>query len=358
MLKPKRICIDASTVCQLKCPSCPNASGEIGKRLGSGFLQFKDFKEIMEKNPHIYGVQLSNWGEIFLNKEMGRIIEYAYKHNIALSVGNGTNFNNVTDDTLEAMVKYKFRKITCAIDGASQETYSTYRVNGNFNRVIENIKKINKFKKQYNSFLPVLVWQFIPFGHNTFEIGKAREMAKELNMVFNIKLSWDDLYVESSFSPVKDPELVKKETSLGAASRKEFKEAHGKEYMSKCCTRFWNKPQVNYDGRFLGCSINFWDDYGNVLDDGLDECINSERVNYAKAMLMGEKEEIPGIPCSRCEYYKWKKENKKWVTDKDIKDVDHGSRTMVMLQNKLFRYRLVNELAKIAYDLRARSGRL
>lgn len=347
MIKPKRICIDASTVCQLKCPSCPTANGEIGKRLGMGFLRFKDFKEILEKNPQIYSVELSNWGEIFLNKELGRIIKYAYMHNIALSAANGANINNATDDILEAMVKYKFRKIKCSIDGASQKTYSIYRVNGDFDRVLKNIRTINSFKKQYNSFLPILEWQFVPFGHNEHEIEKARKMAVELNMDFKIKLSWDDLFTKP-FSPIKNAELIRRISGLSVASREEFRKRYEKEYISNICLNLWIKPQVNYDGRLLGCCVNFWDDYGNVFKDGLNECINSEKANYAREMLMGKKEEIPGIPCSQCKFYKWKKEDKNWVTNKDIKEIYKGSKKFVMLENKLFNYRLINKLAELS----------
>ena len=48
---------------------------------------------------------------------------------------------------LETLVKYRFTGLTFSIDGTSQETYEKYRRNGNFNNVIENIKKI-KFTKR------------------------------------------------------------------------------------------------------------------------------------------------------------------------------------------------------------------
>ena len=95
-INPKKIGLDASTVCQLKCPSCPTATGETGKKLGKGFLQFKDFKEIVDKNPQLHSIELSNWGEIFLNKELPKIIEYAYVHNVALSdYGKDTFFKYI-----------------------------------------------------------------------------------------------------------------------------------------------------------------------------------------------------------------------------------------------------------------------
>ena len=355
-IKPKKISLEASTLCSLKCLLCPTASGETVKKLGKGFLRFSTFKEIVEKNPRVYSIELSNWGEIFLNKELGKIIEYAYKHNIALRADNGVNMNNPDEELLETLVKYKFRKISCAIDGASQEIYSIYRVNGDFNQVIKNIKTINRFKNKYNSFFPILNWRFIIFEHNVHEISKARKMAKELNMAFSTKLSWDDLYTRP-LPPVKNAELIRQESGLGVASREEFRKKYGREYISNCCLAFWANPHINYDGRLFGCSVNYWDDYGNILEEGLYECLNNKKAKYAREMLLGRQEEKDDIPCSKCKFYKWKKEKNNWFSKEDIKDVNNGSRTIIMLENKLFRYKLVNELAKMAYNAKTRLSR-
>jgi len=339
IIQPRSIRLEASTVCQLKCPSCPTATGQTGKKLGAGVLKFSDFKDIVDKNPRISKIELSNWGEIFLNKELLKIIKYAYKRNVALHAN--VNLNNVSDDVLKGLVKYKFQRITCSIDGASQETYSIYRVNGNFNQVIENIKAINKFKARYYSRFPVLIWQFVVFGHNEHEISKARKMAEDLNMKFRAKLSWEDMYTKP-FSPIKDAQLVRRETGFGVATRDEFRAKYGKEYVLRhCCLKLWDSPQINYDGRVLGCPINFWDDYGNVLKDGLVPCLNNEKIVYAREMLMGKRESREDIPCAQCKVYKRMKENKDWFTDKDIKKDYTKSRTVIMLQNKILEYKLI-----------------
>jgi MoaA/NifB/PqqE/SkfB family radical SAM enzyme len=342
-IQPSRICLDASTVCQLSCPLCPTASGESGKKLGVGVLNFNDFKRLLEKNPWISKIELSNWGEIFLNKDLIKIIKYAYKQGVILEARGGVNLNNADEDVLEALVKYRFRRISCALDGASQETYSIYRIKGNFKQVIENIKTINKFKDRYNSRYPILRWQFIPFEHNEQEIRKAKAMAVDLDMTFNLKLSFEDLYTNSFFS-IKNVELIRKETDLGVASRKEFREKYGKEYVLRnCCLQMWIDPQINYDGRVLGCSVNFWGDYGNAFKDGLIQCLNNEKMNYAREMLMGKRKSKIDIPCINCQSYKRMKENKKWITDKEIYTKKIVN---ILLENKVLGYYLTNKLAR------------
>jgi len=288
-IQPRRIRLETSSVCQLKCPSCPTASGEAGKTLGLGYLTVENFKKILKANPHVSHIELSNWGEAFLNKDLIKIMKYAYKHNVALYIGNGANLNTVKEETLEALVKYKVQLLTCSIDGACQEVYSIYRVKGNFDQVINNIKTINKYKAQYNSVYPELKWQYVAFGHNEGDIAKAREMAEELNMEFYVKLSWGDQF-SADFSPVKDVDLIRKESGLGVADREEYREKYGTDYVARdCCMEMWDHPQINYDGRVLGCSVNYWADYGNIFTDGMKETLNNEKINYARELLMGKQ---------------------------------------------------------------------
>ena len=150
-IKPKKVRLEAATVCQLRCPTCPTTQGEIKKTLGAGFLKLKDFQRLVDENPWVSQIELSNWGEIFLNPDLLGILEYAYKKNVALHADNGVNLNTVSDTVLEAMVNYSFRSVTCSIDGASDETYSIYRRKGNFEKVIENIRKINHLTSMLRS---------------------------------------------------------------------------------------------------------------------------------------------------------------------------------------------------------------
>lgn len=340
LIRPHTIRLEASTVCQLRCPCCPTATGEVGQTLGSGFLKFSDFRNVVDNNPWVYEIELSNWGEIFLNRELIQIIRYAYKCNVALKASNGVNLNNVSEETLEALVKYHFRDITFSIDGASQQSYSQYRRNGNFQKVIDNIKVINKFKRKYRSLYPVLRWQFVIFGHNEHEICQARAMAKELDMQFSPKLSWESLYSDI-FSPIRDAELVRKETGLGVATREEYWNTFNCLYaVENCCLSLWNQPQINYDGRLLGCSINYWDDFGNVFEEGLTACLNNERINYVRDMLMGQHAIAEGTPCLRCKVYKKRKDNDYWIKSEDITGGYATRRTYIMLENKIMDVRL------------------
>ena len=302
-IKPSKIGLDASTVCQLKCLGCLNAEGRIAQTLGSKFLKFEDFKKIVDSNPWIRSIELSNWGEIFLNRELLKIAEYAYKKKVVLNAGTGVNLNTVSEEMLEGLVKYQFSDITCSIDGASSGTYKMYRKGGDFKTVMANIRKINEFKAKYRSALPKLRWQFVVFGYNEHEIALAGQMARKFGMEFYVKLS------RVNFSPVKNIDLVR--GLAGILSVKGIVEAT--ERCQSRCSQLWLRPQINSDGRVLGCCWNYWGDYGNAFQEDLIGILNNEKMNYARAMLLGKKEERGDIPCAQCHHYKIMKTSNTWL---------------------------------------------
>ena len=353
--RPRNVALDLSTACQLKCPSCPTANGAIGKSIGTGFLTLADFKKFLRDHPWVSDIELSNWGEVFLNKELESILRHAHLHHVRLRIDNGANLNLASDQVLEALVKYKLRSLSCPIDGASQGVYSVYRVNGNFDRVIAHIRQINNFKRRYRTTYPVLRWQFVAFGHNTHEISKARDMARELGMDFFLKLSWDDLYTET-YSPVRDRELVKKESGLGVADRREYETKFRRNYISASCHQLWLKPRINFDGRLLGCSINHWNDFGNVFTNGLEASLNSGKMQRTKDMLMGLTDADEGSPCLRCQVYFSMKKNNAWIKPEDLKLPDIESRRMNWLRDSLPHPKLADLVVRL-YKLSERIRR-
>lgn len=316
MIYPPQLRLEASSFCQLKCPSCPTGEGQTGQNhVGLGFLKAHQFEKLLAENSFLERIELSNWGEIFLNKEIAEIFRMAHEKSITVHASNGVNLNNASDEALEAAVLYKVEHLTCSIDGASDETYEVYRRRGNFSEVIRHIKKLNEYKKKHNSDWPKLTWQFVIFGHNEHELPKARKMAAELGMKFRPKLSWDE-----KFSPIKDAEFVKAETGLEAVSRSEFIQSTKKNYVRSICMQLWNEPQVNFDGKLLGCCVNTWGDFGNVFDEGLGQALNNKKMKAAREMLMGLREEDASLPCSRCSKYLDMKKYQNWITEEEIKE--------------------------------------
>lgn len=311
---PRHIQIDASAHCQLACQSCPTASGAAAAALGAGHLDPRQFEALLDANPGLREVELSNYGEMFLNPRLAEILRIAWERKVALHADNGVNLNFASEPALDALVRYACRSLTCSIDGASAGTYRQYRVNGDFDRVLGHIRRINQLKRERHTGFPFLRWQFIVFGHNQHEIGAARRLAAGLDMKFYPKIPWDD-----ALSPIRDGELVRIEMGGPAITRAEYHRLTGRDYMRGICTQLWRAPVLNWDGRVTGCCRNFWGEFGgNAFTDGLDAAVNGERIARARDMLMGRAPGRGDLPCDTCDLYHTMRRDRTWLAEEEV----------------------------------------
>jgi hypothetical protein len=283
--------------------------------LGAGHLKLADFERLLDRNPEIRQVELSNYGEMFLNPQLPDLLACAYERKVAVSGRNGANLNHTSEAALNAVVKYRLTALTCSIDGATQESYSRYRINGQLERVLATIDRIRDLRRSSGSAFPLLDWQFVVMGHNEHEIEAARAMAHARGMHFFPRLSWN-----ADHSPIVNHDLVRIQTGLGAASRAEYREKKGVEYTRDICSQLWRAPVINWDGKMLGCCVNYWGDFGgNVFVDGLHSTMSHPKLEYAREMLKGNAEPRPDIPCTTCEQYRAIRHGQDWISDEEIR---------------------------------------
>lgn len=301
---PKRLRIDASTLCQLHCPLCCTTTGKAAP-LGKGFLAVRDFERLITANPFVRTVELSNFGEPFLNPDMLPILRCAHEKGVTVTLKTGTNLNTTADELLEGLVRFALRAMRISLDGTTQETYVKYRVGGSLDTVLGNIRKINDYKRKHASPVPKLTWQFIVFGHNEHQIEEAIRMAAELDMDIAFKINGIE---DSAFSPVRNwPRVsgqIDRHAGLGTVA-----ELLQKRLNIHTCQQLWFFPQVNWDGRMLGCCRNVQADMGaNVFEDDLTRSLNTEKMIHARRMVLGRAEPRPDVACTSCSvYYKMRR---------------------------------------------------
>ena len=292
--RPKNVRFDICTRCQLNCVDCYMRVNNDGEQ-GIGYLNFEQFKKFVDNNSYIQTIEISNSGEVFLNPDFVKIIEYAYNNGIVITIENGVNFNTVSEEIIEALVKYQVYIISFSIDGASDEIYSLYRRNGNYTKVIDNIKLLLKYKEKYDSELPYLSWQYILMEENECDVEKAIEQAGQLGINIEFKKDW-----RGTYRP-KNPEKICLLTGLSyeKSSKEEIK------YFYQDCIQLLVNPQINWDGNIFGCCINYRYSWKlNVLNDGLVKCLNSAYYRNAIYRLLGDKEaQVNDDPCTKCYFF-------------------------------------------------------
>ena len=176
---PTYLTIDPFSACNLKCPLCPTGNGRI--TLKKGRLQTEMFRHIVdEMGTYLYSIDMFNWGEPLLNKDIYEMIAYAHQHHIITSVSS--NFHYFDAQVAERMIKSGLDYLILSIDGATQATYEQYRVGGNLETVLRNVRTLTDTRKRLGSRTPYIFWQYLVFRHNEYEIEQARVLAAELGV--------------------------------------------------------------------------------------------------------------------------------------------------------------------------------
>ena len=129
---PSHIFLDVTNICTLKCPLCPTGLGVQGRK--KGHMSFSQFKKIIDEiGKYLISIDLFNWGEPLLNKDVYRMIEYAHQRKILTAIS--TNFQHFSEGGAEEMISSRLDNRILSIDGASQESYEKYRIGGNFQQL-------------------------------------------------------------------------------------------------------------------------------------------------------------------------------------------------------------------------------
>ena len=295
---PKKVAIDACTNCQLDCCGCWRNCNPDDVKLG--YLKFEDFKNFIDKHPFIITVELASKGEIFLNPQLIDIIKYGYEKNVRMTAWSGVNGNYIPDEVAEALVKYNFYGLAFSIDGACQETYSIYRTNGNYDQVIENIEKINFYKKKYNSMYPLMTYKMVVFGHNEHEIPLVIEKAKKLNMDYKFDNNWI-----INYSPIQNVELAKKLTKRKFLGGDNHIENMINYYKTKqniwfYCADLFMRPIINFDGELFACPCCERHFGINVFEQGMMKALNNIELIKIRELLLSGCTDASGTYCEGC----------------------------------------------------------
>lgn len=285
--KPYHVTIDPGNFCNLRCPGC-HTGIKHPEMTDPCFLKFEDFKVIFSQvEKYALSVALYNWGEPFLNKQLFDMIAHADAHKVGSTIHS--NFNHFNEALAENAVKSGLTHIYLSIDGASNEAYSKYRVKGNLEHVLENLKIMLETKKRLNSKYPILTWKYLVFEHNKHELEQARQLATAMGVdefeVFTGSPHLCDIY---SFADDyrREPHLLHEVPDL--------------------CNSLWSSVYVNSDGSLFPCSLSFRkaESFGNLLHEFLPEVWNNQKYQASRGMFtIGRYEhEIP-LPCRGCSHY-------------------------------------------------------
>jgi hypothetical protein len=298
-------------MCQLRCPACPRARGETRESLGNGYLRAEDYRRLLRANPWVNRVELSNWGEAMLSPDLVDVLDTSRKMGVHILLRGGVNLNSASEEQLEALVRCGVRLIYVAIDGATQESYEAYRIGGRLENVLRHVDTINAIKRRTGSHFPVLAWQMVIMKSNAHEVKLAQAMAAERGMIFLTKLCWEP----SLRAPVEGLGSNITVTYSGGERGPDAEQRLIQRIGDSMCMNLWDAPQLNFDGKILGCVYNHWGNFGRLeFGKSLLPHLEGGLIGATRRALAGEGPMPSESPCRQCQFYTDRLNTGHWLT--------------------------------------------
>ena len=290
-----------SNLCQLQCPLCPTGIHILD--YPPKIMSFDTFKAILAKVPFISILELYRSGEPFLNPDLAAMIRYAHNRNIKVIVSSHFSFQK-PDVFFENIVTSGLEKLFISLDGASQESYSHYRVGGNYDLVIGNIKKLIEVKNKLRRAKPEIIWQFLVNKFNEHELATAREIARELNITLDIRL----IDLDDELPDVTLSETIEERKAQWLPTNEHYiaERYRGERHyplFPGICKDLFTRMIVTVDGKVMPCCM-VWDHdniFGDLLKDSFDDIWYSQKYLDARSRFLIEdyRPQLQSI-CYRC----------------------------------------------------------
>lgn len=243
---PVALSFEPTTSCNLRCPHCP--SGLRSFTRDTGMLHPELFGKVMEQvAPYCAYVTLYFQGEPYLNRDFLHLVRKA--SSLRMYTVTSTNAHYLSPDICRETVQSGLNKIIISIDGATQESYSHYRIGGKLNKVLEGTRNLIEARKQLGSKVPFVEWQFVVFKHNEQELEEIRRMAAEFG-VDHLAVKTAQIYDFSNADQwLPENEKLRRYTWKQGALQI-------KSQLLNHCWKMWHSCVITWDGKVVPCCFD------------------------------------------------------------------------------------------------------
>jgi MoaA/NifB/PqqE/SkfB family radical SAM enzyme len=298
---PYLLIIDPCNYCNLRCPLCPTGLGTLGRP--QKMMSLEHFKLYFEPlADYLFEAYLHNWGESLLNKNVFRMIEYAQSRNVGTNLS--TNLSETSSSDLDALLDAGLEYLIVSLDGTSQESYGQYRIRGQFDDVLQNMRELIRRRNARGLKYPTIEWQFIVMRQNEHQIGDAEVLAKKIGVdllrFIPVGMPYDTTDRRAAaerWFPV---------TVEGRAYSPEVEQQFGQANKPSPCFYLYRSMVVNADGGVSPCCVVYQQetDFAQLPVPDLTATWNNHKYQSARA-LFSPREAGHNVPtiCDGCDIF-------------------------------------------------------
>ena len=286
---PETGMIEPTNLCNLECPTCPTGMGKIPPLPAMPLQRFKEV--IGELAPRLRNLALWNYGEPLLNRDLPAMIAHAKQAGVGV-VKVSSNVHFLDGARGQSLLESGLDVLILSVDGASQETYATFRKAGDFARVASSVAWLCAEKKRRGLSKPRIELQFIAMRHNEHELPEMRRLANEWGV--------DALRVKTVGADDEETKHLVPTTRLLSRYQTDGETPNVRHPF---CTMAWDYTVVNVDGSVTPCCYlrpDMGESFvmGNVFDKPFTAIWRGERYRAFRQSMLEGRATMP--VCNRC----------------------------------------------------------
>lgn len=288
---PVSITIEPSSVCNLQCPECPAGRRQLTRETGLlTFQKFADYLSFFEKD--LMYLTLYFQGEPLMNKEIFDMVAHAKKMKVYVTVSTNAHF--LSKENCSNIIQSGLDHLIISLDGIDQETYSKYRIGGDFKKVLTGIKELMTAKKRLNFKRPLVTLQFLVFKYNQHQIGDFKKLGESLG-VDAVSIKSAQIYdLEHNHDMIPDirkySRYVKNEKGNYCLKKKP----------GNRCWRLWQSLVVTWKGEIVPCCYDkdAKHVFGNLAEKSFAEIRKNDAYNLFRKNVLTNRKNIE--ICTNC----------------------------------------------------------
>lgn len=244
---PFALSIEPTTACNLGCPACPSGLKAFSRATGKiDLVEHEQWLKQISKQ--VFYVNYYFQGEPFLHPQFLELIKSAGKQRIYTATSTNAHF--IDTKKAHEIVASGLDRLIISIDGLTQETYSSYRVNGQLEKVLDATRHLVEAKKAQRSKTPFLIFQFLVVRANEHETDDLLALAEKIG-VDEVRFKTAQVYdyeFGNPLIPENDHYSRYRKRSDGTYTIK-FKGGNH-------CWRMWSSSVITWDGKVVPCCFD------------------------------------------------------------------------------------------------------
>jgi radical SAM protein with 4Fe4S-binding SPASM domain len=289
---PVSISFEPTTSCNLRCPECP--SGLRSFTRDTGMLEKSFFeKTIDDIHKELLYLIFYFQGEPYLNKSFLPMVKYASAK--GLYTATSTNAHYLTDEVAKKTIESGLDRLIISIDGTTQDTYTQYRVGGNIEKVLQGARNIVKWKKELNSKIPFVIFQFLVVKPNEHQVNDIKKLGKEIG-VDEVRFKTAQVYDYQN-----DPnDLIPVNSKFSRYKKDASGNYSNKNKLANRCWKMWHGNVITWDGLVVPCCFDkdAMHRLGNLQTQSFKQIWQNDNYKQFRRELMSSRKNID--ICANC----------------------------------------------------------